>query len=462
MTKEFFFNNNSVYSSSAPGRMDVLGGVADYSGSLLLQMPIQQRTEITIQKRSDQILRIFSKEAEEHGLQALVEIDLEKVTLAPDLTDYAQVRLSMEITPQNNWTLYVAGCFVLAIQYGHMSKQGANVYVESEVPFAKGVSSSAAIEVATLHVMEKAFDFNLGELELPILAQKVENLVVGAPCGLMDQLSSYLGDNGKLLPLVCQPATVMAPIAFPESFHFVGIDSDVKHSVAGNAYGDVRSAAFMGYSIIAQSEGASTDELEAARNSGDWSSLPFGGYLANIPADYFKDKLETLLPKELSGKEFLDKYALTIDTMTVVDPNTTYKIRACATHPVLENQRIHRFLELLEEYDGNVPESALLEMGHIITAAHLSYSACGLGNEATDEIVDMALNAGPEQGIYGAKITGGGSGGTVCVMAVGNKGLETARTIHDTYQTKLGREVVFFEGSSRGASNTVVELKTKN
>jgi galactokinase len=83
--------------------------------------------------------------------------------------------------------------------------------------------------------------------------------------------------------------------------------------------------------------------------------------------------------------------------------------------------------------------------------SHASYSACGLGSEGTDRLVALARDAGAAQGIYGAKITGGGSGGTVAILADANAGV-TIRTIARRYTGETGRDAYVFEGSSPGAA----------
>jgi len=88
---------------------------------------------------------------------------------------------------------------------------GADILIHSSVPIGKGVSSSAALEVATLKALGKTFNISFANTELPMLAQRVENLIVGAPCGLMDQLTSYFGEPRKLLPIVCQPDQIKPP-----------------------------------------------------------------------------------------------------------------------------------------------------------------------------------------------------------------------------------------------------------
>jgi L-arabinokinase len=84
-------------------------------------------------------------------------------------------------------------------------------------------------------------------------------------------------------------------------------------------------------------------------------------------------------------------------------------------------------------------------------AAHQSYGACGLGSAATDRLVEMVKEAGASAGVYGAKITGGGAGGTVCILAWGEQGRLTVDRIHQRYQKETGQSLICFSDSSPGA-----------
>src|SRR4030095_457880 len=88
-----------------------------------------------------------------------------------------------------------------------------------------------------------------------LLCQRVENLVVGAPCGVMDQMTSSCGREGQLLPLLCQRATLEQSFALPAGLALWGIDSGIRHEVSGADYGQVRVAAFMGYRWLAAERG---------------------------------------------------------------------------------------------------------------------------------------------------------------------------------------------------------------
>lgn len=441
-----FFSEGEIYTTSSPGRLDVIGGIADYSGSLLLQKTIAETTTVQLQKRNDDLLVIKTtiNELEEQQFSMDLKLLIDKT--------YREAGKLIRTMPGGDWAVYVAGCFVVMKKEKGLKTQGASVIVSSDIPQGKGVSSSAALEVAVMKAICKAHNIQLGETELPCLAQKAENLVVGAPCGLMDQLSVYLGSKNTLLPLICQPHTVLPPVAIPDGISFIGIDSGVRHSVGSASYIDVRTAAFMAYTIIAVKEKATIEQLKYAKDHNDTSQLPFHGFLANISTDQFEKNYLPLLPLEISGNDFVNKYQVSIDPVTTVEKHKQYKLPPCASFPVYENFRAQKFRKLLQNFSTQADKDDSLHMlGSIMFQSHSGYSAAGLGNERTDEIVAMVQNEGPESGVYGARVTGGGSGGTVCILCYGSKGIQTAEKIYSYYKRKYQVPIYFFNGSSDGA-----------
>src|SRR5260370_9040447 len=101
-----------------------------------------------------------------------------------------------------------------------------------------------------MSAISSAFDVWLAPREMALLCQQVENLVVGAPCGVMDQMTAVCGEANRLLALLCQPAELVEMIDVPDEIGFWGIDSGVRHSVAGADYGSGRTGAFLGSRII--------------------------------------------------------------------------------------------------------------------------------------------------------------------------------------------------------------------
>ncbi len=430
----------------APGRLDVLGGIADYSGSLVLQRPIREATLVAVQAVSEPGLKLLSL-ATENGHEAR-SLELNSSTTRQLLEGgYAAARRWFARDPALHWAAYVLGVLlVLERERGLQLNCGLRILVESKVPEGKGVSSSAALEVATMQAVTGLVGTTLEGAELARLCQMAENFVVGAPCGIMDQMTSALGQADALLSLLCQPAKVQGFVPLPSSIRFWGIDSGIRHAVSGSDYTSVRTGAFMGYRLIAELAGLK----EVARSEDGILRIDdprWSGFLANLsPAEFDRD-FAPHLPTELRGDEFGALYGGTTDPVTRVDPNQTYAVRRPTAHPIHENARVRRFATLLEA-DPNEP--ALREMGELMYGSHASYSACGLGSDGTDLLVELVREAGPAAGLYGAKITGGGSGGTVAILGRADAG-EAVVGIARRYREATGREPYLFAGSSPGA-----------
>jgi L-arabinokinase len=244
----------------------------------------------------------------------------------------------------------------------------------------------------------------------------------------MDPMTSVFGEANRLLALLCQPAEIQATLAIPETLAFWGVDSGIAHEVSGDDYGSVRCGAFMGYRML----------QEMARDS-------FGGYLVNLGPSEFR-KYSHRLPHTMPGADFLARYGAGIDPVTSVDASRTYRVRQPTAHPIFEHDRIQTFSRLL----GEDPVESAPSLGELMYESHESYSACGLGSGGTDRLVALAKEAGPARGIYGAKITGGGSGGTVAIL--GRRVAEASvRGIVRRYADETGFEPFVFSGSSGGA-----------
>jgi L-arabinokinase len=445
--RTFFSPTSPVYVGRAPGRLDVMGGIADYSGALVLEMPIAAATWVAAQAAAEPEVVIDSADMRALGDDATVRLPLADLVPDQPLT-YARAHALLTAEPRRAWAAYVAGALVvLHAELGKPLRHGLRLRVWSEVPVGKGLSSSAALEVATLEAVARFVDADLGDRQLALLAQKVENFVVGAPCGVMDQMTSALGRRDHLLALVCQPAEVVGQLRIPDDIEFVGVDSGIRHAVTGADYGTVRAAAFMGYRMIAAAAGVEARPLSAGRVAID--DPLFKGYLANVPAADWRGRHRAAIPEQLRGSDFLARFQGTTDLATKIDPTRTYPVRAATEHAIDEHQRVQEFRALLA--DGReVDEQTRARLGALMVASHASYSACGLGSDGTDRLVALVREAGPERGLYGAKITGGGSGGTVAVLiARGRQPVVAA--IADRYARESGHASAVYAGSSDGS-----------
>lgn len=444
-SRDFFSESSEIYIARAPGRLDVMGGIADYSGSLVLEMPIREAALVALQKTSERILKITSLGAEGNNRTHVFQMRLDEFVRNDELISYAEAQQLFRHDAANGWAAYIAGAFlVLMREKNVLFEAGAKILIDSKVPEGKGVSSSAALEVATMSAIVAAYGIEIQPRKLAILCQKLENLVVGAPCGIMDQLSSACGAENELLAMICQPAELSGTVEIPDELAVWGIDSGIRHSVGAGDYGSVRTGAFMGYRIIVELAGlqVSQTEVEGVVKVADdkWK-----GYLANISTTEFEQNYLAYLPVKISGAEFLDKYQGITDAVTRVSPEKTYQVLAPTAHPIYENARVHKYAKLLA---APINENNLRALGELMYESHGSYSACGLGTDGTDLLIKLVKDS---KDLYGAKITGGGSGGTVAVL--GRKSADSEiKKIVELYEKQTAHLPYVFSGSSIGAS----------
>ncbi|MBK9715778.1 MAG: GHMP kinase [Kouleothrix sp.] len=445
---DFFAAGAPLVVARAPGRLDLMGGIADYSGALVLQLPLGVATFVAAQASPEPRVTIRSLTIGQDDSEPEVAIALGDLAPGGTPLEYGAARALLSGDPRRHWAAYVAGALpVLAHERGLPIRPGLRLLIDSDVPAGKGVSSSAAIEVAAMRAICAIYGVELSGRELAILCQQVENLVVGAPCGVMDQMTSACGEQGRLLALLCQPAELEPPVALPAELEVWGIDSGIRHAVTGADYGSVRVGAFMGYRIIADLAGLPAERAGHGTIAVD--DPRWRGYLANVAPSLWETNYRDRVPEALGGAAFLARYGGTTDRVTRVDPARTYAVRRPAAHPIYEHQRVRLFRRLLAAAPSDEEQRGLL--GELMYQSHASYSACGLGSDGTDRLVELVRAAGPVAGLYGAKITGGGSGGTVAVLA--RRGcLAAVRDIAARYERETGRAAAIMGGSSPGAA----------
>jgi L-arabinokinase len=270
------------------------------------------------------------------------------------------------------------------------------------------------------------------------LGQLAENLVVGAPCGIMDQITVTSGQQGKLTHIICRPGSIMGEVDIPPGTAFVGVNSRVKHSVGGAEYGDVRIGAFMGKRMI--------NEIRAGNGE-----TPLK-YLTELTVDAFEKDYRDALPETMIGSEFLAEFKSHDDPITEIQPDASYRVLGPTLHPVCENQRVLAFMDHLKAAASTGEESALAAAGQCMFGSHDSYrDNCLLSVPEVDFIVDAVRARCPGKGLYGAKITGGGSGGTVAVFGTRDALAREVPAIAREYKRLTGLDADIFDGTSPGA-----------
>jgi galactokinase len=433
-----------IYISRAPGRLDVMGGNVDYTGGLVFEGTIREATWAAAQLRFDRTIVLVNPQMIEAQWQPRVEYALDS------LTDEATVRAMVNQSADVRWTAYVLGVFyLLRKRYPDKVRSGITVYLESNVPLNKGVSSSAAVEVATMKAATAAYGIELFGIELAEACQWVENVIAESACGIMDQAASVLGDEGYVLPILCQPCKVLDPVKLPEELQIWAIDSGVKHAVTGIEYEAARAAAYVGYRNICEWENIplTLDESGAIPR---YAEPRWNGYLSNMPASLFRSKYEARLPESIQGDALLAEGKLHPDPFTQIRAGAPYPVRACTRYAVEENQRIELFVEMVRGLSTQPSGAGFRLLGDLMFQSHWSYSECGLGSKETDRLIELVREELGTGKLYGAKITGGGAGGTVAVLGDKNARASFDRVV-SRYAEERDKMPYVFEGSSQGA-----------
>jgi galactokinase len=197
----------------APGRVNLIGEHTDYNDGFVMPAAVAFSTYVAIAGRSDHKLLIHSEE-----IPSSFEFDIQHL---PEQRTGA-------------WCDYVLGVAGVLHQGGH-KLHGANLLVHGEVPIGAGLSSSAAVEVASALALMSMEDSQLPLPEVAQLCRQAENSFVGARVGIMDQFVSCMGKAGHALLLDCRSLQFQL-VPIPAGIRLVVCNTMVKHDLASGAY----------------------------------------------------------------------------------------------------------------------------------------------------------------------------------------------------------------------------------
>jgi galactokinase len=353
--------------AEAPGRVNLIGEHLDYNGGPVLPMAIDRSVLAAYAPRDDAIVRCYSLDYDEESSFALD---------APIARDDA-----------HPWSNYVRG--VLDVLRGEgFPTAGIDLAIAGNVPIGAGLSSSAALEVATLGALRAAWNLDIDDLRLALLAQRAENEFVGVQCGVMDQLAATFGVRGHALLIDCRSlAHATVPLWLEEhGAAIVVVDSGVRRQLEGSAYNARREEC--------------EEALAALR-----AALPGRGIttLCDAAPDDLAALSETLLRR--------------------------------ARHVVTEQARVVSAVEALRHGD-------LESFGALMNASHAS-----LRDDfqvSTPELDCLVALAQATAGVLGARLTGAGFGGCT-VNLLRSEALASFRTnVVERYAMESNRDARMF------------------
>ncbi len=213
----------------SPGRINILGEHTDYNEGFVLPAAIDKHIYIAISKREDKQIKLHASDYNES-----FETDIENVK------------------PSSiHWPNYILGVVDQLLKQGH-SLYGFNIMVDGDVPIGAGLSSSAAVECATIYALNEIFSLGLKKLQMVPLAQKAEHVFAGVNCGIMDQFASMFGKKDHAIKLDCRSLHYeYIPIKM-EGYKIVLLNTNIKHNLAASEYNIRREQCEEGISILLQ------------------------------------------------------------------------------------------------------------------------------------------------------------------------------------------------------------------
>ena len=432
------------FCASAPGRLDVIGGSAEYAGSLIVNKPIARQACVAVQRRTDgKLCLVRPREADGDGRDAplIAMASLNGSTSSAAAPDRADSLLGDGSDDAARCALGT----VAAVWHDFpdaVRESGLSIAYGTALSSLTDAGAAAAVAAATLVAVAAAYELTLDSTTAAAICQRVENDWLGVPVGIGDALCALSGVSNGLGQNYGEPASLNSGLRLPHEVTLLGIDTGARHPGAAEKYAHVRAASFMGRTLI--------DRI--VRHEGA-KSFTWDGAVARVPIAAYVECFRDRLPTKLKGCEYLNLFGTLDDPLTTVDPSVIYRIRSRTEHHIYEHARAVQFVECLRRLTPPTIDPVLRQAGELMYASHWSYGQrCGLGSVETDLLVNLVRQYGREADVYGAKISGRGCGGVVTVlMGASDRAREAVDAAIEAYATRTGRTPTLVSGSSDGA-----------
>ncbi len=210
----------------SPGRVNIIGEHTDYNEGFVLPASIDKAIYIAVSPRADKTIQLYST----------------------DFNESLEINLT-EIKPVKGWATYILGVADQLLKRGH-DINGFNLVLSGDVPIGAGLSSSAAVECATVFGLNELFSLSIEKTDMVRIAQKAEHVYAGVMCGIMDQFASMFGKEDSVIKLDCRSLEYEYKPLQLEGYKLVLFNSNVKHTLASSEYNTRRQQCEQGVAWI--------------------------------------------------------------------------------------------------------------------------------------------------------------------------------------------------------------------
>lgn len=427
----------------APGRIDLMGGLTEHTGALLLSMTTRDRVSVVVAPRSDERLAIRVVGARPGDHEWSVSFPLGRL-LQPDGTvvDGSDARRLLGVEDGFCGWCILGGVAETFRHVGTIPRGGWSVLVGPDLLSQDGVARHAALVSATIVAAGSALGSAVEPHTVARLCAVVERNWVRRPLGIGNALCSLIGHHDAVNRIRLDPLVLGHPIPLPDHLQVRGVHCGAEDPEAPDRYLRARTSTAMGRMLIER----------IVRHEGA-AGHSYDGRLCSISVADYVSRYRDRLPTRLAGAEFLSRFGPTDEPFTFIDPHNVYKIRSRTEHHIYEHARAEQLAAALSRAAASDETSVLGEIGDLMHASHWSYGQrCGMGSIETDVLVNLIRDLGPSHGLHGAKVTGGGCGGALAVLASANDGAMAAlEAACEQYARKTGKRPRILTGSSDGA-----------
>lgn len=358
----------------APGRLEFIGNHLDYNGGPVLGAAIDRGVRVAVASRDDATIRLVSQ-----SQKNLVELRLDQVR---------------PVQGTDGWVNYPLGMLSVLREDGMAATHGFDIAVTNDLPMGAGLSSSAAIELATGYALAALYRHPVERKRMAELGRKAENTFVGMPCGILDQGCSAFGRKDHLVAIDCATNT-FSNVPMPTGLRFWVLNTQKKHALI--------------------------DSLYATRH---------------------RECMDALAALRVCRPDLRDLASADDALLSAAGLGGDLLLRA--RHVVGETARVRDTHLALAAGDA-------ARVGRNLTASHAS-SRDLFGNscEELDFLVDHAVRL---PGVLGARLTGGGFGGACMALCDSRFGEPGAHALADAYAARFGhRPTIFTAATGDGAA----------
>jgi galactokinase len=371
MNKGFFAraltNKHEYFLSFAPGRIEFLGNHLDYNGGTVLGMAVNAGISCLGIPANDNLITMTSE-----GLEDAVLL--------------GQINCIEKQTGKYKWANYPLGVLQELQKRNLAPTKGFHLYYTSNLPTAVGLSSSAALELATAVTLLQLAGKEVSPGTLARICRDAENKFVGMPCGILDQGTSAFGKNNSLVKIDCREETYES-VDLPQNTQAWIFDTGIKHDLVDSLY--------------------------------------------SVRHQECKDALSIIQDKgsDITCLSMIEKEVLK-------DADLKEKLFKRATHVCDEQARVNQFCKGLES--GMPPES----LGKLLQESHQSSSQ--YFENSCEELDYLAGLLNGHRNVHGARLTGGGFGGAVMAWTQDLFNATEAQAISDEFQKRFDRKSRFY------------------